>query len=74
MTVKSTAVVTFRDKNGTVQKRERPVYLQFLESSLQNYFEGFAYNKVTIGADTMKLLKKDEIDFLATLGIERFID
>ena len=39
---------------------------------MQNYFIGFAYNKVTIGADTMKLLKKEEIDFLKTLGIQHF--
>ena len=39
---------------------------------MQNYFEDFAYNKVTIGADTMKLLKKEEIDFLNTLGIQHF--
>ena len=39
---------------------------------MQNYFEGFAYNKVTIGAGTMKLLKKKEIDFLDTLGIQHF--
>ena len=39
---------------------------------MQNYFKGFAYNKVTIGADTMKLLKKEEIDFLKTLGIQHF--
>lgn len=41
---------------------------------MQICFEGFAFCKVTIGADTVKLLKKDEIDFLATLGIELFID
>ena len=28
---------------------------------MQNYFESFAYNKVTIGADTIKLLKEEEI-------------
>ena len=39
---------------------------------MQNYFIGFAYNKVTIGPDTMKLLKKEEIDFLKTLGIQHF--
>ena len=72
MIVKSTGVVTFRDKNEAVQKREGPVYLHFLEGCMQNYFEGFAYNKVTIGADTMKLLKKEEIDFLKTLGIQHF--
>ena len=72
MIVKSTGVVTFHDKNGAVQKRERSVYLHFLEGCMQNYFEGFAYNKVTVGADTMKLLKKEEIDFLKTLGIKHF--
>ena len=72
MIVKSTGIVTFRDKNGAVQKREGPVYLQFLEGCMQNYFEGFEYSKVTIGADTMKLLKKEEIDFLKTLGIQHF--
>ena len=69
MIVKSTGIVTFREKNGAVQKREGPVYLHFLEGCMQNYFEGFAYNKVTIGANTMKLLQKEEIDFLKTLGI-----
>ena len=39
---------------------------------MQNYFEGFAYNKVTIGANTMKLVQKEEIDFLKTLGIQHF--
>ena len=68
MIVKSTGVVNFRDKNGAVQKKERPVYLHFLEGCMQNYFEGFAYNKVAISADTMKLLRKEEIDFLKTLG------
>ena len=63
MLVKSTGIVSFRDKNGAVQKREGPVYLHFLESCMQNYF---------IGADTMKLLKKEEIDFLKTLGIQHF--
>ena len=53
MIVKSTGIVTFRDKNGPVQKREGPVYLHVLEGCMQNYFEDFAYNKVTIGADTM---------------------
>ena len=72
MLVKSTGIVSFRDKNGAVQKREGPVYLHFLESCMQNYFIGFACNKVTIGADTMKLLKKEEIDFLKTLGIQHF--
>ena len=33
---------------------------------MQNFFEDFAYNKVTIGADTMKMLKKEDIDFLKT--------
>ena len=72
MIVKSTGIVTFRDKNGPVQKREGPVYLHVLEGCMQNYFEDFAYNKVTRGADTMKLLKKEEIDFLNTLGIQHF--
>ena len=72
MIVKSTGIVTFRQKNGAVQKREEPVYLHFLEGCMQNYFEGFAYNKVTIGANTMKLLQKEEIDFLKTLGIQHF--
>ena len=45
MTVKSTGVVTFSDKNGAVQKREGRVYLQFSEGCMQNYFEGFAYNR-----------------------------
>ena len=72
MIVKSTGIVTFRDKNWAVQKREGLVYLHFLEGCMQNYFEDFAYNKVTIGADTMKLLKKEEIDFLNTLGIQHF--
>ena len=72
MIVKSTGVVTFRDKNGAVQKRKGLVYLHFLEGCMQNYLEGFAYNKVTIGADTMKLLKKEDIDFLKTLGIQHF--
>ena len=31
MIVKLSWVVTFRDKNGTVQKREGSVYLHFLE-------------------------------------------
>ena len=70
MIVKSTGIVTFRDKNGAVQKREGLVYLHFLEGCMQNYFEDFAYNKVTIGPDTMKLLKKKEIDFLKTLEIQ----
>ena len=70
MIVKSTGAVTFRDKNGGIQKREGPVYLHLLEGCMQNYFEGFAYNKVAIGADTMKLLKKEEIGFLKTLGIQ----
>ena len=70
MIVKSTGIVTFRDKNGAVQKREGLVYLHFLEGCMQNCFEDFAYNKVTIGPDTMKLLKKKEIDFLKTLGIQ----
>ena len=72
MIVKSTGVVNFRDKNGAVQKTEGPVYLHFLECCMQNYFEGFAYNKVAIGADTMKLLKNEEIDFLKTLVIQSF--
>ena len=72
MIVKSTGVVTFCDKNGAAQKREGSVYLHFLKGCMQNYFEGFAYNKVTIGADTMKLLKKEEIDFFKTLGIQHF--
>ena len=72
MIVKSTGIVTFREKNGAVQKREGPVYLHFLEGCMQNYFEDFAYNKVTIGANTMKLLQKEEIDFLKTLGIQHF--
>ena len=72
MLVKSTGIVTFREKNGAVQKREGPVYLHFLEGCMQNYFEDFAYNKVTIGANTMKLLQKEEIDFLKTLGIQHF--
>ena len=63
---KSAGIVTFRDKNGAFQKREAPVSLHFLESSMQNFFEDFAYNKVTIGADTMKMLKKEDIDFLKT--------
>ena len=70
MIVKSTGIVTFRDKNGPVQKREGPVYLHVLKGCMQNYFEDFAYNKVTIGPDTTKLLKKKEIDFLKTLGIQ----
>ena len=41
---------------------------------MQNYFEGFAYSKVTIDADAIKLLKKEEINFLKTLEIQRFID
>ena len=41
---------------------------------MQRCFEGFAYSKVTIGADTMKLLKKEEINFVKTLGIQHFID
>ena len=72
MIVKSTGVVTFPDKNGAVQNREGPVYLHFLEDCIQNHFKGFAYNKVTIGADTMKVLKKEEIDFLKALGIQHF--
>ena len=72
MIVKSAGVLTFRDKNGVVQKREEPVYLHFLKGCMQNYFEGFAYSKVMIGADTMKLLKKEEIDFLKTLRIQHF--
>ena len=72
MIVKLTGKVTFQDKNGALQKREEPVYLHFLEGCVQNYFEGFAYNKVMIGADSMKLLKKEEIDFLKTLGIQHF--
>ena len=72
MIVKSAGVLTFRDKNGAVQKREEPVYLHFLEGCMQNYFEGFAYSKVMRGADTMKLLKKEEIDFLKTLRIQHF--
>ena len=72
MIVKSTDIVTFRDKKGAVQKREGPVYVHFLEGCMQNYFEGFAYNKVTIGANTMKLVQKEEIDFLKTLGIQHF--
>ena len=39
---------------------------------MQNFFEDFAYNKVTVGADTMKMLKKEDIDFLKTLGIQHF--
>ena len=62
--VKSTGIVTFRDKNGTVQKREGPVSLHFLEICMQNFFEDFAYNKVTVGADTMKILKKEDTDVL----------
>ena len=72
MIVKSTGVVNFRDKNGAVQKRKRLVYLHFLKGCMQNYFEGFAYNKVTIGADTMRLLKREEIDILKTLRIQHF--
>ena len=72
MIVKSTGIVTFRDKKRAVQKREGPVYVHFLEGCMQNYFEGFAYNKVTIGANTMKLVQKEEIDFLKTLGIQHF--
>ena len=72
MIVKLTGKVTFQDKNGALQKREEPVYLHFLEGCVQNYFEGFACNKVMIGADSMKLLKKEEIDFLKTLGIQHF--
>ena len=72
MIVKSTGVVTIHDKNGALQQREGPYYLHFLDSCIQNYFEGFAYNKVTIGADTVKLLKKEKIDFLKTLGIQLF--
>ena len=72
MIVKSTGIVTFRDKKRAVQKREGPVYVHFLEGCMQNYFEGFAYNKVTIGANTMKLVQKEEIDFFKTLGIQHF--
>ena len=39
---------------------------------MQNFFEDFAYNKVTVGADTMKMLKKEDIDFLKILGIQHF--
>lgn len=70
-------VVTFRNKNGkngTLQKREELLYLHFLESSVQNYFEGFAYSKIMVETDTMELLKKEKINFLKTLGIRRFID
>ena len=74
MIVKSTLVVRFRDKNGTVQKGDESVYLHFLERCMQNYFDGFAYSKVTIGADTIKLLKKEEVAFLKILRIQRFID
>ena len=31
---------------------------------MQNFFEDFVYNKVTVGADTMKILKKEDTDFL----------
>ena len=31
---------------------------------MQNFFEDFAYNKVTVGADTMKILKKEDTDVL----------
>ena len=31
---------------------------------MQNFFEDFAYNKVTVGADTMNILKKEDSDFL----------
>ena len=70
----SAGVVGFNNKNRIVQRREEPVYLHFLESCMQNYFEGFAYDKDTIDADAIKLLKKEEINFLKTLEIQRFID
>ena len=68
MIVKSTVVVIFREKNRTVQKRESPVYSHSLESCMQ-YFEGFAYSRVTICADAIKLLKKIEIDILIEIDV-----
>ena len=72
MIVKSTGAVTFRAKKGAVPKREGPVYLHLLEVCTQNYFEGFAYNKVVIGADTMKLLKKEQQSLLVECIIDQF--
>lgn len=61
MIVKSTGVVTFRDKNGLFQKREWPVYPHFLGSCMRKLLRRLCIQQVTIG-DKMKVLKKKDID------------
>ena len=64
MIVDSTGLVTFCDENQMVQKRETQVYLHFLESCMQNYFEGcFASSSIMADADKIQLLKREKIKF-----------
>ena len=69
--MKTTGIVTYPDvKNGgPLVKKEGNVYLHFLEECLTNYFDSFKYANIVVPDDTRKSLKKQEIDFLKSLGV-----
>ena len=68
--VRTHGVVEFTDRQGRFQRKEGPVYLHFLETCLKSYVEGFNYDKLIVQADTNRLLKEEEKEYLQTLGIK----
>lgn len=68
--VQTEGVVEFTDKAGTFRKRQGMIYLHFLESCLKSFQSDFNYMKIAVQEDTKKLLKKEEREYLETLGIK----
>lgn len=69
LVVRTFGTVSFTDKNGNHQKREGTVHIHFLEECLKSFFQDFEYRNITVPEETKKELKKDETNYLKSLGL-----
>lgn len=68
--IKSSGMLTWKDKNGRMQTKEGTVYVHFNEKCLKGYFEDFDYSKLEVKGETLKGMSDNAKHYLRSFGIK----